>query len=77
MAWHPTSPLEQELAKHITAALERSIERVARAMYEAECRLEDNIIAWDEQTPLYKTRLKIMALAAVEALRPNLVKGED
>ena len=69
MTWKPQSPLETELAKRITAELERSVDRVALAMYEAECRLDDNIIAWDEQTPLYKTRLKILALAAIEALR--------
>ena len=69
MTWQPQSPLEKELAKHIAAALERSVDRVALAMYEAECRLDDNIIAWNEQTLLYKTRLKILALAAIEALR--------
>lgn len=60
--------LGEMLAKRLMGALGRAVERVARAMYEAECHLDGNIIAWDEQTPLCKTRLRILALAAIEAI---------
>lgn len=68
MTWEPTLPLEKEIAKHVASALERKIERVTKAMYDAECNLDGNIIPWDEQTPLYLTRLRILALAAIQEL---------
>lgn len=60
--------LAENLARNLRRALDRAVERVALAMHEAECRLDGNIITWDEQTPLRKTRLRILALAAIEAI---------
>lgn len=62
-------PTVQRLADAFFAKLQAQIDVVARAMYKQECQLDDNIISWDEQTPLYKTRLRLLALAAIETLK--------